>query len=67
MEIVLKTFPNQAKDFSKNQQVCGMNFDKKDSESGPINLASKYDGKDALFYVNYLELPQSQTKSIAKG
>jgi hypothetical protein len=44
-----------------------MNFEKKDSEGGPLNLASKFDGKDALFYVNYLELPQNQTKSIAKG
>ena len=67
MEIVLKTFPSQTKDFSKNQQVCGMNFEKKDLDSSPLNLAAKFDGKDALVYINFLELPLNQTKSIAKG
>lgn len=44
-----------------------MNFEKKDSETSPMNLASKYDGKDALVYINFLELPPNQAKSIAKG
>lgn len=44
-----------------------MNFEKKDSDNSPLNLASKFDGKDALVYINFLEQPQSQTKSIAKG
>jgi hypothetical protein len=38
-----------------------MNFENqiKQSENAPLNLAMKYDGKDALVYVNFLELQQN--------